>query len=118
MQVIVMLQVASILHVAVVLPACWLTIHAHKLSDCQWGEKSMGRVVDIFREVMLKVYTDRLLLLNYDLIIDHEHQHILATQSEELSEFDRYLGVSAKEGLCIANSWSTVRTVLAHIGVK
>ena len=37
----------SILYVAVVIPFRWLSGNTHKLSECNWGARSMGRAIDI-----------------------------------------------------------------------
>jgi len=70
MQVIAMLRVASILHLAVMMPTRWLAGNTHKLADCKWGEKSMGRVIDLLHDAMLKVQSDGSILLHYDFIMN------------------------------------------------
>ncbi len=92
MQVIAMLRVASILHLAVVLPTRWLAGNTHKLADCKWGEKSMGRVIDLLHDAMLKVQSNGALLLEYDFMMN-----IFSPLCAELPKFDYYLGFYLEE---------------------
>lgn len=64
MEMIAVLRVASILHLAVVVPMRWLlTANTHKLAECKWGEHSMGRAVDLLYTAFLSIQADGSLLL-------------------------------------------------------
>jgi len=101
MQVIAMLRVASILHLAVVLPTRWLAGNTHTLADCKWGEKSMGKVVDLLHDAMLKVQSDGSLLMDYDFIMN-----IFSPLRNELPKLDDYLNyyLEEKEGDVVGSS--------------
>ena len=101
MQVIAMLRVASIMHLAIVLPVRWLASNTHKLAHHGWGERSMGVVVDLLHAAMSKVQSDGSLLLDYDFIMN-----IFSPLYEKLPEFKVYLDyhLEEKEGNVIGSS--------------
>jgi len=45
-EMIAQLRLCSIFFLTIIIPMRWLASNTFKLSHCQWGEKSMGRVID------------------------------------------------------------------------
>ncbi len=64
------LRVASILHLAVVIPMRWLAGNTHKLSEYGWGECSMGRVITFLHDAFVDVQVDGLLMLDKNFIMN------------------------------------------------
>jgi hypothetical protein len=47
----------------------WLASNTFKLSHRQWGEKSMGRVIDLVYDAFVAIQADGTLILNYDFMM-------------------------------------------------
>ena len=68
METVAMLRAASILHLAVVVPVCWIAGNTHKLAHLEWGERSMGRAVDLLYKACHVVQADGSKLLDETLL--------------------------------------------------
>ena len=55
LEIVALLRVASIVHVAIVLPMRWLAGNTHKLGHRKWGERSMGRAYDLLYSACLEI---------------------------------------------------------------
>jgi len=52
------LRVAAILHIAIVIPMRWLSGKTHTLASYNWGERSMGRALDVVHAAFLELEAD------------------------------------------------------------
>jgi hypothetical protein len=86
MEVIGHLRCASIIHCAIVIPLRWLTGNTHKLSHRQWGERSMGRAVDLLYSACHEFRDNGELFLDYDFMMS-----IFSPLYEKLPEFREYM---------------------------
>ena len=69
MEMIAQIRVAAIMHLAVVIPMRWLAGNTHKLAHCKWGERSMGRAVDLLHKAFVKIQADGSKLLDEDFVM-------------------------------------------------
>ncbi len=69
MEMIAQLRVASILHLAVVIPMRWLAGNTHKLSEYGWGEHSMVRAITLLHDAFVEIQGDGALLLEEKFIM-------------------------------------------------
>ena len=92
MEMIAQLRVASILHLAVVLPMRWLAGNSHKLSDYGWGERSMGKALTLLHDAFVDVQGDGALLLD-DIFI----MNIFSPLYEEIPPLKEYLNYHFEE---------------------
>jgi hypothetical protein len=86
MEMIAQLRVASIFHLAVVIPMRWLAGHNNKLSEYGWGERSMGRAITLLHDAFVKVQGDGALLLEENFIMK-----IFSPLYEEILPLKEYL---------------------------
>lgn len=86
MEVVAQLRVASILHISVVVPMRWLAGNTHTLAHREWGERSMGRVIDILYNAFDEIKDCGELFLDLDFMMN-----IFSTLYEQLPEFKEYL---------------------------
>ena len=86
MEVVAQLHVASILHLAVILPMSWLAGHTHNLVHCIWGEWSMGHAIDLLYGTFVEVQMNPELLLQGDFIMS-----IFLALFNQLPELKEYL---------------------------
>ena len=100
MEVIAVLRVASILHLAVIIRLQWLTANTHMLAECQWGERSMGRATQMLYDAFVSIQADGSLLLDHDFIMN-----IFSSLYPELPAFKEYLEyhLEEKEGNVIGS---------------
>jgi hypothetical protein len=90
MEYIAQLHVASILFLVVVVPMRWLAGKTHELAHRGWGERSMGRAIDLLHVAFSKVQEDPSLLLDYDFIMNiFEPLYGDLPELEEFLEFYR-----------------------------
>jgi hypothetical protein len=90
MEYIAQLRVASILFLAVVVPMRWLAGKTHELAHRGWGERLMGRAIDLLHVAFSKVQEDPSLLLDYDFIMNiFEPLYGDLPELEEFLEFYR-----------------------------
>jgi hypothetical protein len=105
MEMIVQLRVASILHLAVVIPMRWLAGNTHKLSEYGWGERSRGRAITFLHDAFVDVQGDGALMLDENFIMN-----IFSPLYEEISPLKEYLDYhfEEKEGnvMDLINRWS------------
>ena len=56
--------------ISVVLPVRWLAGKTHELSDCNWGVRSMGRVIDMLETKMMEIQQNSSLFTNEDFMMN------------------------------------------------
>ena len=100
MEMIAQLRVASILHLAVVIPMRWLAGNTHKLFEYGWGERSMERAIKLLHDAFIEIQGDGSLLLEEDFIMN-----IFASLYDELPPFKEYQNyhLEEKEGNVIGS---------------
>ena len=64
----------------------WLASNTFKLSHRQWGEKSIGRVIDLVYDEFVNIQADGTLIINYDFMMG-----IFGELQTELPEFNTYM---------------------------
>ncbi len=94
------LRVASILHLAVVIPMRWLAGNTHKLFEYRWGERSIGHAIKLLHDAFIEIQGDGSLLLEEDFIMN-----IFESLYDELPPFKEYLNyhLEEKEGNVIGS---------------
>jgi hypothetical protein len=92
MEMIAQLRVASILHLAVVLPMRWFAWNIHRLSEYCWGECSMGRAITLLYDAFVEIQSDGVLLLEQEFIMN-----IFASLYEEIPPLKVYLDYHFQE---------------------
>ena len=70
----------------IIVPTRWLAANTHKLSHRNWGERSMGKVIDILYQTMLEIVQDGTKGMDEDYIMN-----IFKPIEEELPEFKAHL---------------------------
>ena len=81
---IVQLRLCSIFFLNIIVPMHWLASNTFKLSHHQeWGEKSMGQVIDLVYDAFVNIQVDGTLILNYDFMMG-----IFGELQTELPEFN------------------------------
>jgi hypothetical protein len=68
-EMIAQLRLCSIFFLTIIIPMHWLGSNTFKLSHRQWGEKSMGRVIDLVYDAFVAIQADGTLILNYDFMM-------------------------------------------------
>ncbi len=68
MEVIAVLRIASIMYLSVIVPMRWLAGNTHKLAHRKWGERSMGKVIDMLHSAFIKIQDEPPLLLDFEYI--------------------------------------------------
>ena len=66
----------------------WLASNTFKLAHRNWGEKSMGRVIDLIYDAFVAIQSDGSLILDYDFMMG-----IFADLQKEMPEFNTYMCV-------------------------
>ena len=109
MEMIAQLRVASILHLAVVIPMRWLAGNTHKLVEYGWGERSMGRAIALLHDAFVEIQGDGSLLLEEEFVM-----HIFASLYDELPPFKEYLDYhfEEKEGNVIGSRKEEARVLV------
>lgn len=87
-EVIAQLRVASIMYLSVIVPLRWLAGNTHKLAHRNWGERSMGKALDLLHESFVKIRSDPSLLLKEPFIMNIFKP--LYAQLPELKEYLNY----------------------------
>ncbi len=108
MEMIAQLRVASILHLAVVIPMRWLAGNTHKLVEYGWEERSMGRAIAMLHDAFVEIQGDGSLLLEEEFVM-----HIFAPLYDELLLFKEYLDYhfEEKEGNVIESQKEEARVL-------
>ncbi len=109
MEMIAQLRVASILHLAVVIPIRWLAGNTHKLVEYGWGERSMGRAIALLHDAFVEIQGDGSLLLEEEFVM-----YIFASLYDELPPFKEYLDYhfEEKEGNVIGSRKEEARVLV------
>jgi hypothetical protein len=109
MEVIAQLRVASVMFLAVIVPMRWLAGNTHKLAHRNWGERSMGRAIDLLHVAFIKVREEPQLILDYEFIMT-----IFEPLYEQLPEFSDYMDYykEEKEGNVIGSTKTSDRVLV------
>ena len=105
---IAQLRVCSIFFLTIIVPMHWLASNTFKLSHRQWGEKSLGRVIDLVYDAFVAIQADGTLTLNYDFMMC-----ILGDLQTELPEFTTYMTWYFEEKESNIGSTSKAQRVLS-----
>jgi hypothetical protein len=73
----------------------WLASNTFKLAHRNWGEKSMGRVIDLVYDAFVALQADGSLIINYDFMMG-----IFSDLQQELPEFNTYMTWYFEEKEC------------------
>jgi hypothetical protein len=73
----------------------WLASNTFKLAHHNWGEKSMGRVIDLVYDAFVAIQSDGSLILDYNFMVG-----IFADLQKEMLEFNTYMTWFFKEKEC------------------
>jgi hypothetical protein len=92
MEVIAVLRVASLLFLAVVVPLRWLSGNTHLLMGYGWGERDMGRAVQLLYNAFQSIQDDGSLLLDHDYIMN-----IFSPLYVDIPPFQEYLDYYLRE---------------------
>jgi hypothetical protein len=79
-------RLCSIFFLTIIVPMRWLASNTFKLASRNWGEKSMGRVIDLVYNAFATIQADGSLILNYDFMMG-----IFEELKHELPEFNTYM---------------------------
>ncbi len=86
MEVTATLNIASIFYLAVIMPMRWLSGKSHELAANGWGERSMGKALDLLHDAMLQIQANGSNMLDKDFIMN-----MFCLLSEQLPELEEYL---------------------------
>lgn len=86
------LRLCSIFFLTIIVPMHWMASNTFKLASHNWGEKSMGRAINLVYDSFVSIQANGSLILDYDFMmcIFGELQH-------ELPEFNTYMTWYFKE---------------------
>ena len=85
-EMVALLRVLSILHIAVCMPVRWLAGNTENLAQYDFGAVSMGRTLDMLEDAFIKISSDGTLLLDEDFVMN-----IFSDIVDEVEPFDKYL---------------------------
>jgi hypothetical protein len=85
-EMVALLQVLSILHIAVCMPVRWLAGNTENLAEYNVGAVSMGCTVDMLEDAFTKISVSGLLILDEDFMMT-----ICSDISDEVEPFEKYL---------------------------
>jgi hypothetical protein len=91
-EMVALLRVLSILHIAVCMPVRWLAGNTENLAQYDFGAVSMGRTLDMLEDAFIKISSDGALLLDEDFVMN-----IFSDIVEEVEPFDKYLNFMFNE---------------------
>ena len=69
-EMVALLRVLSILHIAVCMPVRWLAGNTENLAQYDFGAVSMGRTLDMLEDAFVKIFSDGALLLDEDFVMN------------------------------------------------
>ena len=92
MEVIAMLRVLAILHVAVTVPTLWLAGKTQDLAKYDWGVADMGLCVDLMEATFLEVSEDGEMMLDEDFMMN-----IFKPIANKVKPFEDYLTMMFEE---------------------
>jgi hypothetical protein len=112
-EMIAQLRLCSIFFLTLIVPMRWLASNTFKLGNHNWGEKSMGRVIDLVYDAFVAIQADESLILDYDFMMG-----IFGELKSELPEFNTYMTWYFEEKYCnpIGPSSKTQRVFLVDKG--
>ena len=67
-EMIAQLHLCSIFYLTIIVPMRWLASNTFKLAHRNWGEKSMGRVIDLVYDAFVAIQADGALILDYEML--------------------------------------------------
>ena len=70
MEVTATLRIASIFYLAIIMPMRWLSGKSHELAANGWGERSMGKALDLLHDAMLQIQANGLKMLDEDFVMN------------------------------------------------
>jgi hypothetical protein len=82
-EMVVLLRVLSILHIAVCMPVRWLAGNTENLAQYDFGAVSMGCTLDMLEDAFIKISSDGTLLLEKDFVMN-----IFSDIVDEVEPFD------------------------------
>jgi hypothetical protein len=85
-EMIAQLRLCSIFYLTIIVPMRWLASNTFKLAHRNWGEKSMGRVIDLVYDAFVAIQADGALILDYDFMMG-----VFGELQTELPEFSTYM---------------------------
>jgi hypothetical protein len=94
-EMIAQLRICSIFFLTIIVPMRWLASNTFKLASPNWGEKSMGRVIDLVYNAFVAIQADGSLILDYDFMMG-----IFGELKHELPEFNTYMTWYFMENEC------------------
>ena len=94
-EMIAQLRLCSIFFLTIIVPMRWLASNTFKLAHRNWGEKSMGRVIDLIYDAFVAIQSDGSLILDYDFMMG-----IFADLQKEMPEFNTYMTWFFEEKEC------------------
>ena len=92
-----LVSVCKIIHLAVCLPARWLSGNSHKLSRYDWYVRSMGQMVDFLEKALELVQEDGMLILNENFMMGIFDK--LISKLPPLAEYIQHMYESKKMSL-------------------
>ena len=100
MEVIAQLRIASVMFLAIVVLMRLLAGTTQMLAHRKWGERSMGRAINLLHSAFLKIHNKPELLLDYEFVIN-----IFQPLFCQLPEFHDYMDYfkEQKEGNVIGS---------------
>ncbi len=85
-EMVTLLQILSILLIAVCMPVRWLARNTENLAHYNFGAVSMGRTVDMLEDAFIKISSNGLLILDEDFMMN-----IFSNIVGEVEPFEKYL---------------------------
>ncbi len=85
-KMIAQLRLCSIFFLTLIVPMRWLASNTFKLGHHNWGEKSMGRVIDLVYDAFVAIQADGSLIVEYDFMMG-----FFGELQSELPEFNTYM---------------------------
>ena len=92
---IAQLRLCSMFFLTIIVPMHWLASNTFKLAHRNWGEKLMGRVIDLIYDAFTAIQSDGSLILDYDFMMG-----IFADLQKETPEFNTYMTWFFEEKEC------------------
>jgi hypothetical protein len=92
MEMVALLQILSILHIAVCMPVRWLAGNTENLAQYNFEAVSMGCTVNMLEDAFTKISSDGSLILDKDFMMN-----IFANIVNEVEPFEKYLHFMFKE---------------------
>jgi hypothetical protein len=89
------LPLCSIFFLTIIIPMHWLASNTFKLAHGNWGEKSLGRVIDLIYNAFVTIQSNGSLILDYNFMMG-----IFADLQREMPEFNTYMTWFFEEKEC------------------